>query len=117
MVQEALTNVHRHAGASHVSVDARIMSRRLVVRVCDNGHGMVGPARPDGPIRLGVGVAGMRARLEQFGGDLRIRTGRSGTGIVAMVPVSNAGLAPLPAGRVRMPRLSVRAKADREALS
>ena len=117
VVQEALTNVHRHADASHVSVNARIMSGRLVVRIRDNGHGMVGSARPDGPIRLGVGVAGMRARLEQFGGNLRIRTGRGGTSVVAMVPVPGAGRAPPRAGRLRMPWLSGRAKADGEAPS
>jgi len=117
VVQEALTNVHRHAGASHVSVNARIMSGRLVVRIRDNGHGMVGPIREDGRIRLGVGVAGMRARLEQFGGELKIRTGRSGTGIVAMVPVPNSGVALPQVGRMRMPGSSGRAKADGEALS
>jgi signal transduction histidine kinase len=117
VVQEALTNVHRHAGASHVSVAARIMSGRLVVRIRDNGHGMAGPDRPDGPTRFGVGIAGMRARLEQFGGDLRVRTGRSGTGIVAMVPVPDAGRAVHRTGRLRMPCLSARAKADGEALS
>ena len=117
VVQEALTNVHRHAGASHVSVDARIMSGRLVVRIRDNGHGMAGLARPDGPIRFGVGIAGMRARLEQFGGDLRIRTGRGGTVVLAMVPVPGAGRAPPRAGRLRMPWLSGPAKADGGALS
>ncbi len=117
VVQEALTNVHRHADASHVSVKARIRSGRLVVRIRDNGHGMIGPARPDGPIRLGVGVAGMRARLEQFGGDLRIRTGRGGTSVVAMVPIRGAGRASPRAGRLRMPWLSGRAKADGEASS
>ena len=117
VVQEALTNVHRHADASHVSVNARIMSGRLIVRIRDNGHGMTGAARPDGPIRLGVGVAGMRARLEQFGGSLRIRTGRGGTSVVAMVPISGAGRASPRAGRLRMPWLSGRAKADGEASS
>lgn len=77
---------------------------------------MVGPAPSDGPIRLGVGVTGMRARLEQFGGDLRIRTDRSGTGIVAIVPILKADRASLPAGRLRTPWLSGRAK-DGEALS
>ena len=118
VVQEALTNVHRHADASHVSVKARIRSGRLVVCIRDNGHGMVGPARPDGSIRLGVGVAGMRARLEQFGGSLRIRTGRGGTSVVAMVPVSAAaGWASPRAGRLRLPWLSGRARADGEASS
>ena len=117
VVQEALTNVHRHADASHVSVNARFMSGRLIVRIRDNGHGMIGSARPDGPIRLGVGVAGMRARLEQFGGSLKIRTGRGGTCVVAMVPISGAGRASPRAGRLRMPWLSGRAKADGEASS
>ncbi|MFL5021431.1 MAG: histidine kinase, partial [Microvirga sp.] len=40
VVQEALTNVHRHAKATRVSVTARIPSGRLVVRIRDNGHGM-----------------------------------------------------------------------------
>jgi two-component system, NarL family, sensor kinase len=117
VVQEALTNVHRHAGASRVSVIARIMSKRLIVRISDNGHGMVGSARPDGPIRFGVGVAGMRARLEQFGGTLRIRTGRGGTSILAMVPVRRTGRALPPAGRLRMPWQSARAEADGGTLS
>jgi two-component system NarL family sensor kinase len=59
----------------------------------------------------------MRARLEQFGGELKIRTGRSGTGIVAMVPVPNSGVALPRVGRMRMPGSSGRAKADGEALS
>ncbi|MBA1158895.1 sensor histidine kinase [Microvirga mediterraneensis] len=84
VVQEALPNVHRHAGASHVSVNARTVSRYLAVGIRDNGHGMATSARPDGAIR--------------FGGDLRIRPSRSGTGIVTMVPAPSAGRAPLPAG-------------------
>lgn len=117
VVQEALTNVHRHAGASHVSVAARITSGWLVVRVCDNGRGMTGPVRSDGSTRLGVGVAGMRARLEQFGGDLKIRTGRSGTRVIAMVPISGAGRTLLRTGRFRMPWQSARAEADGDTLS
>jgi two-component system, NarL family, sensor kinase len=88
VVQEALTNVHRHAGASHVSIIARFRSGQLVVRIRDNGRGMTGSVRPGEPIRFGVGIAGMRARLEQFGGALRIRTGPGGTSVVAVVPVS-----------------------------
>lgn len=117
VVQEALTNVHRHAGASHVSVDARIMSGRLIVRICDNGYGISDPARPDGPIRLGVGIAGMRARLEQFGGNLKIRTGRGGTSILAMVPVRRTGHVLPSASRLRMPWQSPPAEADGDTLT
>jgi two-component system, NarL family, sensor kinase len=117
VVQEALTNVHRHAGASLVSVNARITSGRLVARIRDNGHGITGALRPDGPIRMGVGMAGMRARLEQFGGSLRIRTGQGGTRVLAMVPVRRAVRAPLRGGRLRMPWQSVPAEADGRTLS
>src|SRR5262249_24781659 len=81
VVQEALTSVHRHAGASHVFVHARIRAGRLVVRIRDNGRGMASATRPGEPIRFGVGIGGMRARLEQFSGDLRIRTGPGGTSV------------------------------------
>jgi signal transduction histidine kinase len=117
VVQEALTNVHRHAGASRVSVIARIMSKRLIIRIRDNGRGMGGSARPDGPIRLGVGVTGMRARLEQFGGSLKIRTSRGGTCVVAMIPMARAGRAPQRASRLRMMWQSDSTEADGEISS
>jgi two-component system, NarL family, sensor kinase len=117
VVQEALTNVHRHASASHVSVDARIMSGHLTVRIRDNGHGMAAPLRLDGPIRFGVGIAGMRARLEQFGGGLRIRTSRGGTVVVARVPVSGVGLPPPGTGLRRMSWRSGPTESDNEALT
>ncbi|MGO4388258.1 histidine kinase [Microvirga sp. 2YAF29] len=115
VVQEALTNVHRHADASRVSVDARIRSGRLIARIRDNGHGMVGRDWPDGPIRLGVGIAGMRARLEQFGGDLKIKTGLGGTSVVAIVPVTMAGRALTQARRMLDSWLSRQPKVEDDA--
>ncbi|WP_262271701.1 sensor histidine kinase [Microvirga yunnanensis] len=116
VVQEALTNVHRHAGASQVSVDAKIRSGRLVVRIRDNGHGMAGPNGAEGRIRLGVGVTGMRARLEQFGGDLRITTGPGGTSVVAVVPRTVTGRALTQAGRLLRPWTSDMTEADGKTL-
>ncbi len=116
VVQEALTNVHRHAGASRVSVDARNRSGRLVVRIRDNGHGMANSNQPDGPIRFGVGIAGMRARLEQFGGDLRIKTGSGGTSVVAIVPISLTGRVLTQARRMLDPWLPAPERADGETL-
>ena len=86
IVQEALANVHRHACASHVSVDLRWIADRLHVIVTDNGRGA--ESKQEEPsFRPGVGIYGIRARARQFGGDLKIRTGPHGTRIhvVAMI--------------------------------
>ncbi|MET0531775.1 MAG: histidine kinase [Microvirga sp.] len=115
VVQEALTNVHRHAGASHVSVVARIRWEQLVIRIRDDGSGMEDRERPGEPVRLGVGIAGMRARLEQFGGDLRIRSGQGGTSIVAIVPVPVTERTLIPARHISASWLTQAAKTDGEA--
>ena len=87
VVQEALTNVHRHADASHVSVNARIH-----VRTADRPHSRQrawddwrGPARRTDPAR--------RRRRRACGpawsssaASLKIRTGRGGTCVLAMRP-------------------------------
>ncbi|MCB8819932.1 ATP-binding protein [Microvirga rosea] len=117
VVQEALTNAHRHAGASRVTVDVWIRSGRLLVRIRDNGHGMTDRDRPDGPTRLGVGIAGMRARLEQFGGGLRIRSGPGGTSVIAVVPVSATARALAQARRMLDPWLPGSTRIDGEASS
>jgi two-component system NarL family sensor kinase len=77
IVQEALANVHRHADASHVTVDLRWIRGRLHVLITDNGRGA--GEHEGSPFRPGVGIHGIRARARQFGGDLRIRTGPRGT--------------------------------------
>ena len=88
VVQEALANVHRHAGASKVRVGARVVAGAMIVRVRDDGRGMPAPSRSVGRLRLGVGIPGMHARLKQFGGTLKIRTGPNGTSLLASVPLS-----------------------------
>lgn len=94
VVQEALSNTHRHARATRVSVQARLIRGTLCVRVSDDGCG-IGNAQ-DMPLELedatvGVGLRGMRARLKQFGGQLRVRSfkrGGCGTTLVAIVPMA-----------------------------
>lgn len=100
VAQEALSNVHRHAHATRISLKIRIGANRLVMQVRDDGRGMR-PAEPrSAKIKLGVGILGMRARLKQFGGDLRIRTGPQGTTVSATLPLSRMGHISLTAERL-----------------
>jgi PAS domain S-box-containing protein len=90
VVQEALINVHRHAGSPRASIRLRRTGESLTLEVEDSGRGM--PAErleqlPAGGGVLGVGVAGMRARLQQLGGTLDIESGEHGTVVRARVPL------------------------------
>jgi signal transduction histidine kinase len=79
-VQEAMTNVARHARATHVAIELTQTTGGVNVRVADDGDGRAA-------IEEGHGLKGMRARLEQVGGRLEVQTtqGRGFT-ILAWVP-------------------------------
>ena len=85
LVQEALTNVTKHAEASGVAVDVGREDGRLVVTISDNGVGF-DPARP----AEGFGLAGMRERVELAGGELEIRSDEDGTVVRAALPLAYA---------------------------
>jgi two-component system NarL family sensor kinase len=80
MVQEALSNVHRHSRATDAAVGLYQRRSILHVAIADNGIGM-----PD-HVRRGVGLASMRDRIEELGGRLMIRAGHPGTVLIASVP-------------------------------
>ena len=91
IVQEALTNVYRHASATCVSVNFRCVGKRLRLVISDNGKG-TGTEETSGrqnakQFRLGVGIPGMIARMQQFGGNLDIRSGPKGTAVYATMTV------------------------------
>jgi two-component system, NarL family, sensor kinase len=91
IVQEALANVHRHSSATLVSVNLRRTASRLHLTISDNGRGVEGMSE-DGhaPLRPGVRLLGIRARVQQLTGDLKIQTGPQGTRIQVAVPVGEA---------------------------
>ena len=90
VVQEALANVHRHAKASRVHIGTRVCRGKLFVRIGDDGTGI--RAEPTHErLAMGVGIPGMKARLRQFNGDLKIATGAWGTAVIACVPLERAG--------------------------
>jgi signal transduction histidine kinase len=69
IVQEALTNVVRHAGPARAQVLVGYRDREVTVEVTDDGRGVAAPAG-DGRARVGHGLIGMRERVQVFGGDL-----------------------------------------------
>jgi PAS domain S-box-containing protein len=96
IVQEALANVHRHAAATRVSVNLKCLADRVHLVVRDDGCGIKGMLKQGAyePLRTGVGIPGMRARLRQLGGDLKIRTGSRGTTLHAMAPIGTKVVSP-----------------------
>jgi two-component system NarL family sensor kinase len=94
VIQEALMNVFRHAKATLVKVTIEATDTHFKLRVGDNGCGMpAGQARSGTKaISFGVGIPAMRARLQQIGGALEIRSssvvGRRGTTLCAVIPHS-----------------------------
>ncbi|MFL6853871.1 MAG: sensor histidine kinase [Sphingomicrobium sp.] len=82
VVQEALSNVHRHAHASNVAIG--LFGRRSMyhVVITDDGIGM--PTH----VWRGVGLTSMRERLSELGGRLTVRAARPGTTVIASVPAN-----------------------------
>ena len=92
IVQEGLTNISRHAGASHVQIGLGVESQCVTLEISDDGHGIT-EAATTGPASLGI--LGMRERAAALGGVLEVapRTG-GGTRVTAWfppLPASNGG--------------------------
>lgn len=87
IAQEALSNVHRHARASHVKVVLVFRKSAIHLVVADDGIG-VSDKTLAGKEAAGVGIGGMRLRLAEIGGRLTVRRLQQGTAIVATVPAA-----------------------------
>lgn len=91
IVQEALTNVTRHAGALHVVLRIDVRADGLEIEVADDGCGMA----PDRTQRVGIGLLSMTERAREMGGTLAIAPGRpSGTSVCLWVPLAAKGSRP-----------------------
>ncbi|RKP43892.1 PAS domain-containing protein [Trinickia fusca] len=71
MVQEALTNIARHSGATEASVEIRRSAPHCVIRITDNGRGVPHGVRPG---RNSFGLLGMRERAARLGGRIEVET-------------------------------------------
>ncbi len=87
IVQECLTNIHRHSGSATAAIRLRQESDNLIVLVQDRGKGIPREKQHD-LIEAGgggVGFAGMRERLRRLGGTLEIQSDGSGTEVIAVL--------------------------------
>ena len=82
-VQEALTNVAKHAAAETVRVTVRVAGGRLEVEIADDGRGF-----DIGATTTGFGLAGMHERVQLAGGTLTVTTAPEGTTVRAFIPLS-----------------------------
>jgi len=88
IVQECLTNIHRHSGSSFASIRLARSATGITLEVQDTGVGI--PVERRDKSRSGslpgVGIRGMRERIAQLGGVIQINTGSCGTVITAHLP-------------------------------
>jgi PAS domain S-box-containing protein len=91
IVQESLTNIHRHSGSKTAMLRIARSDSRLCLEIEDEGGGI--PADKLREIQTqgsGVGIAGMRERVLHFNGDMRITSLSTGTRIAVTFPVEPA---------------------------
>ncbi len=91
VLQESLTNVHRHSGASATTVRLNVSADNFILEIADNGTGI-----PEDCIKrfheaghgTGVGLVGMRERVHELGGRLDIQSNPAGTTVSVALPAT-----------------------------
>lgn len=90
IVQESLTNIHRHSGSTMAEIRLLTDAESVILEVRDEGRGIPSPLlrRCNRSERIvGVGIAGMRERVRQFGGKFDIHSDSQGTRVRATLPL------------------------------
>lgn len=88
ILQEGLTNIHRHSGSSVANIQLRYNSDRVVLQIRDRGCGMPAGPRRRASMSEGVGLLGIRERVKQLNGQLEILSRTSGTVLSVRLPIS-----------------------------
>jgi signal transduction histidine kinase len=86
IIQEAVTNIYRHSGANKAWVALHKQERDAVFSVRDDGKGIKQTVADFLPGSMGVGIAGMRQRVKEFGGELRLTNANPGTLVEVVIP-------------------------------
>ena len=106
VVQECLTNIHRHSGSPTALIRVLRSANGVSVEIRDAGKGIppeVQATLTAGRI-LGVGFRGMRERLHQLGGQMELQSDDKGTVVIARIPIAGSQKeAPPPQFRLSRP--------------
>ena len=91
VLQESLTNVHRHSGSATAKIRLREKNDLVILEVEDQGKGfppgVLGTNGNGLPAELGVGLRGMNERMRQLGGRIEVGPANKGTVVRAVVPI------------------------------
>lgn len=87
ILQESLTNIHRHSGSKTATVRMILQKDALILEIGDRGKGIPEKASAEPAKSPGVGIAGMRERLSEIGGELQLSSDKNGTLVRAKIPI------------------------------
>jgi signal transduction histidine kinase len=93
IVQESLTNIHRHSGSARAAIRLRREGNTVSLEIEDWGRGLKqvrDSINARKPHAFGVGIPGMRERIEQLGGALRVDSSETGTTVRASLKLPGA---------------------------
>jgi signal transduction histidine kinase len=91
LVQECLTNVHRHSGSKSATINVAREGNSVSLEVQDQGRGIPPERLADIQTHAsGVGIQGMRERVRQFHGEMSIESDETGTRIFVVLPVQTS---------------------------
>ena len=103
ILQESLTNIHRHSKSAKADVSVLVRSRSISLYVRDYGRGIppvtLENFRTKGT-HVGVGLSGMKERVRELNGDLEIESDHTGTSIVVRLPLTVQAESPKPSLQV-----------------
>jgi len=96
ILQECLTNVHRHSNSSTASISLSFGNKQVRLKVEDQGKGMAATTEQSGNEgrTTGVGLSGIRERVTNLGGHMQIRSGDWGTAVEVVFPSTEITLEP-----------------------
>jgi signal transduction histidine kinase len=91
VLQESLTNIHRHSNSTKAEVAVELLPDKVLLKIRDYGKG-ISPDLLDNFTKhgtnSGVGLSGMRERIRELGGQLKIESCKPGTRILVIIPFS-----------------------------